>query len=86
VFPMNIAIVTKERKRTIPYSQMKISEKRALPNSVLNPDTSSDSPSVKSNGVRPLSARDMNIHPMKNRGLVNIIHMFVWCVANLMML
>jgi len=43
------------------YSAMKIRAKVLLLYSVLNPDTSSDSPSAKSNGVRFVSARaDVN--------------------------
>jgi hypothetical protein len=38
------------------YSAIKISAKFTLLYSVLNPDTSSDSPSAKSNGVRFVSA------------------------------
>jgi hypothetical protein len=39
------------------YSAMKISAKVALLYSVLNPETSSDSPSARSNGVRLVSAK-----------------------------
>jgi hypothetical protein len=39
------------------YSAMKIRAKLLLLYSTLNPDTSSDSPSAKSNGVRFVSAR-----------------------------
>jgi hypothetical protein len=39
------------------YSAIKISANNPLLYSVLNPDTSSDSPSAKSNGVRLVSAR-----------------------------
>lgn len=40
----------------LPYSAMKISANPSLPYSILNPDTSSDSPSAKSKGVRLVSA------------------------------
>lgn len=40
------------------YSAMKIRANVLLLYSVLNPDTSSDSPSAKSNGVRFVSASD----------------------------
>lgn len=39
-------------KRIFIYSAIKIKANNELLYSVLNPDTSSDSPSVKSNGVR----------------------------------
>jgi len=39
------------------YSAMKIRPKGELLYSILNPDTSSDSPSVKSKGVRWVSAK-----------------------------
>ena len=39
------------------YSAMKIRANPTLPYSMLNPDTSSDSPSAKSKGVRFVSAK-----------------------------
>jgi len=39
------------------YSAIKIKANNELLYSILNPDTSSDSPSVKSNGVRWVSAK-----------------------------
>ena len=39
------------------YSAMKIKANEPLLYSVLNPDTNSDSPSAKSNGVRLVSAK-----------------------------
>jgi hypothetical protein len=39
------------------YSAMKITANPTPPYSILNPETSSDSPSAKSNGVRLVSAR-----------------------------
>lgn len=44
-------------RRIFVYSAMKISANILLLYSVLNPETSSDSPSAKSNGVRLVSAR-----------------------------
>lgn len=41
---------------------MKIKAKLLAPYSTLNPDTNSDSPSAKSNGVRFVSARFVIIH------------------------
>jgi hypothetical protein len=43
--------------RIFVYSAIKIRANNPLLYSVLNPDTSSDSPSAKSNGVRLVSAR-----------------------------
>lgn len=43
--------------RMLIYSAIKRSAKRLAPNSILNPDTSSDSPSAKSKGVRLVSAK-----------------------------
>ena len=44
------------RKKILPYSAMKIKANKPDPYSILNPETSSDSPSEKSNGVRLVSA------------------------------
>jgi hypothetical protein len=54
-----IKIVTDKRLiiKIFAYSAIKISAKVDLLYSVLNPDTSSDSPSARSNGVRLVSAR-----------------------------
>jgi hypothetical protein len=43
--------------RILAYSAIKIKANEALLYSVLNPDTSSDSPSAKSNGERFVSAK-----------------------------
>lgn len=59
--------------RIFMYSAMKIRANVLLLYSVLNPDTSSDSPSAKSNGVRFVSAKDEMNH-MITRG-ANIIIM-----------
>jgi len=60
------------------YSAMKISAKVPELYSVLNPDTSSDSPSARSNGVRFVSARAEISHE-KNNGqniMANRIELF----------
>jgi hypothetical protein len=44
------------------YSAMKIIANKPLLYSVLNPETSSDSPSAKSNGVRFVSAKHVMNH------------------------
>lgn len=46
-----------QEKRSMPYSAKKINEKKAPPYSVLNPETSSDSDSLKSKGARWVSAK-----------------------------
>lgn len=53
--------------RMFTYSAMKRSAKRLAPNSILKPETSSDSPSAKSNGVRFVSAR-MVMNQIHERG------------------
>lgn len=55
--------VKKDKKMIMPYSQMKIKEKTPPPYSTLKPETSSDSPSEKSKGVRLLSDRMIYTHP-----------------------
>lgn len=56
------------------YSAMKIRANIPLLYSTLNPDTSSDSPSAKSNGVRLVSAKFVINHMMANGLNINIIH------------
>jgi len=46
-------------KIIIPYSQIKIKEKKPPPYSTLKPETNSDSPSEKSKGVRLLSEKQI---------------------------
>ena len=51
----------------IEYSAIKIKVNPSAPYSILNPDTSSDSPSEKSNGVRLVSAtQDVSHKATKN--------------------
>lgn len=45
------------KNRILPYSAIKIKANPPDPYSILNPETSSDSPSAKSKGVRLVSAR-----------------------------
>jgi len=54
------------------YSAIKISANGELLYSTLNPDTSSDSPSVKSNGARCVSARTEMSHVVP-RGISKIM-------------
>jgi len=58
------------------YSAIKISANMPALYSTLNPDTSSDSPSAKSNGVRFVSARFVINHITNNGRIINSIH--VW--------
>lgn len=53
------------------YSAMKIRANRPPLYSVLNPDTSSDSPSAKSKGVRLVSARLVINQMMKSGRIIN---------------
>lgn len=53
----NSEVVRSLMNRIIIYSAMKMSANDPALYSMLNPDTSSDSPSAKSNGVRLVSAR-----------------------------
>ena len=54
---MKITLVNKLITKMLAYSAIKIRAKSPALYSTLNPDTSSDSPSAKSNGVRFVSAR-----------------------------
>ena len=58
--------------RILVYSAIKIIAKVPLLYSVLNPETSSDSPSAKSKGVRLVSARVVVNHT-RNKGRLNKI-------------
>ncbi len=70
------------------YSAIKIRANKPLLYSVLNPDTSSDSPSAKSNGVRLVSAnvvvnhiinRGNDIIPIHDFCLVEMVVQSIWC-------
>lgn len=62
------------KKMIIPYSLMKIKANRPPPYSMLNPDTISDSPSARSNGVRFVSARHSMNHVTHRGSVVHSIH------------
>lgn len=51
-------LITRLRRRMLAYSAIKIKANPTLPYSILNPETSSDSPSAKSKGVRLVSAKE----------------------------
>jgi hypothetical protein len=63
--------------KTFEYSAMKIKAKRPAPNSTLNPETNSASPSGRSNGARFVSAKIEMIHGMirgkKINAAINLI-------------
>jgi len=50
--------ITSLSRRILAYSAIKIKANPTLPYSILNPETSSDSPSAKSKGVRLVSAKE----------------------------
>lgn len=54
--PKNSTAVSSLINRILAYSAIKIRANPPLPYSILNPDTSSDSPSAKSKGARLVSA------------------------------
>jgi hypothetical protein len=72
IFPMKNDAVSTLMIKMLAYSAIKIKANVALLYSVLNPDTSSDSPSAKSNGARFVSARFVINHKI-NIGKSNII-------------
>lgn len=57
--------VTTLKIKTLEYSAMKIKANNPPPNSTLNPETNSASPSGKSKGARLVSAKMEIIHGMK---------------------
>jgi hypothetical protein len=57
IFPIKKVLVSRLIIKMLAYSAIKIRANVALLYSVLNPDTSSDSPSARSNGVRFVSAK-----------------------------
>jgi len=63
--PVNRIVVISLINKMFAYSAIKIKANIPLLYSVLNPDTSSDSPSARSNGVRFVSARLVIIHITK---------------------
>lgn len=65
--PIKNIPVRKLKIKIMPYSLIKIKANIPIPYSILNPDTISDSPSAKSNGVRFDSAIQ-SIVQRKNKG------------------
>jgi hypothetical protein len=73
--PKNNTEVRNEKLRTIPYSLRKIKINRLLPNSTLNPEMSSLSPSLKSKGARLTSATiEINHSGNKNKATAKEDH------------
>ena len=76
-FKQELEIKKKEKiklkKKILAYSAIKIKAKPTLPYSILKPDTSSDSPSAKSKGVRLVSAmQEINQIPIIGKNKKNL--------------
>lgn len=71
---VNIMAVSSLIPRILVYSAIKISANSPLLYSTLNPDTNSDSPSAKSNGVRLVSARLVMNHRINMGSNISISH------------
>jgi len=70
---INIILKINLMKIILAYSAIKIIANPRLPYSILNPDTSSDSPSAKSKGVRFVSARhEINQIPTIGEKIINL--------------
>ncbi|MGI9548723.1 MAG: hypothetical protein ACR2M7_01905 [Bdellovibrionales bacterium] len=72
----------KETHKIFMYSAIKIIANGPDPYSVLNPETNSDSPSARSNGVRFVSASRVIIHTKKIAGMtenkkLNVKNLFI---------
>lgn len=68
--PRNSREVKNLKSKIIPYSLIKIKANRPAPYSTLNPDTSSDSPSARSKGVR-LDSAIQRVIQVRNKGRLN---------------
>jgi hypothetical protein len=68
---MIVAVIILIAKMLV-YSAIKIKANTPLLYSTLNPDTNSDSPSAKSNGVRFVSARFVINHKIAINGMARI--------------
>lgn len=79
-FPRNIKVNKKDIKIILAYSAIKIKANPTAPYSTLNPDTSSDSPSAKSKGVRLVSAKQEISHmPTKGKKTKSFVqNSFCW--------
>jgi len=72
VLPRIIVEVIRLMAKILVYSAMKISANDPLLYSTLKPETSSDSPSAKSKGVRLVSAKFVMNHSMAATGINSI--------------
>ena len=73
---IKITLVNSLITRIFIYSAIKIIANNPPLNSILNPDTNSDSPSAKSNGVRLVSAK-LVINQITVSGItIKIIHVY----------
>ena len=75
-----IILISILRPKIIPYSDIKIRANPPAPYSTLNPETNSDSPSEKSNGVRFVSANKVKNSIIINSGMfkkITGIHNFL---------
>ena len=68
----HINLVNLLKKKILAYSAIKISANPPEPYSMLNPETSSDSPSEKSKGVRLVSAKQEIIQNITINGVIMI--------------
>lgn len=75
---MNIILKINLIKIILAYSAMKIIANPRLPYSILNPDTSSDSPSAKSKGVRFVSARQEISQIPTNGGKITNLYQIIF--------
>lgn len=74
--PKNIKFVKILIAIIIPYSDIKIIAKSHEPYSMLKPETNSDSPSAKSNGVRFVSAKQISIQIKNKKENLKIVIQF----------
>jgi len=82
---MNKAADKSLTTKMLQYSAMKISANLPPPYSTLNPETSSDSPSAKSNGARFVSAKRV-INQAINKGGMMIIRGVEWLAKGVLKL
>jgi hypothetical protein len=80
--PRNRVTVRQLINKILAYSAIKINANPPLLYSVLKPDTSSDSPSARSNGVRLVSAKQDANHIPANGGAIKINPTGTWAAIN----
>lgn len=78
--PENRATVSILMNRIFAYSAMKMRANMPALYSTLKPDTSSDSPSAKSNGVRLVSARFVMNHIIASGIIINEVQVRVFII------